>query len=93
MEFLPLRRGRSSARKVPGGEERGETAVFEGYVGSCQPRSRSSSAISDVTSPVQLVGKIRRGLSHYGSIALGSKPPQVTRMARTGLGTRLGSCR
>ena len=26
---------------------------------SCQPRSQSSSAISDVTSPVKLVGKIR----------------------------------
>ena len=28
---------------------------------SQQPRSQSSSAISDVTSPVKLVGKIRRG--------------------------------
>ena len=28
-------------------------------VGSDQPRSQSSSAISDVTSPVKLVGKIR----------------------------------
>ena len=28
-----------------------------------QPRSQSSSAISDVTSPVKLVGKIRPGLS------------------------------
>ena len=27
----------------------------------CQPRSQSSSAISDVTSPVKLVGKIRLG--------------------------------
>ena len=44
-----------------------------------QPRSQSSSAISDVTSPVKLVGKIR----------LGSKPPLVTRIARTGLGMRL----
>ena len=44
-----------------------------------QPRSQSSSAISDVTSPVKLVGKI----------ALGSKLPLVTRIARTGLGTRL----
>ena len=26
---------------------------------SCQPRAQSSSAISDVTSPVKLVGKIR----------------------------------
>ena len=40
-----------------------------------QPRSQSSSAISDVTSPVKLVGK--------------SKPPLVTQTARTGLGTRL----
>ena len=38
-----------------------------------QPRSQSSSAISDVTSPV----------------ALRSKLPLVTRVARTGLGTRL----
>ena len=44
-----------------------------------QPRSQSSSVISDVTSPVKLVGKI----------ALGSKLPLVTRIARTGLGTRL----
>ena len=44
-----------------------------------QPRSQSSSAISDVTSPVKLVGKIR----------LNSKPPLVTRIVRTGLGTRL----
>ena len=44
-----------------------------------QPSSQSSSAISDVTSPVKLVGKIR----------LSSKPPLVTRIARTGLGTRL----
>ena len=43
-----------------------------------QPRSQSSSAISDVTSPVKL-----------RAIALGSKPPLVTRIARTGLGTRL----
>ena len=47
-----------------------------------QPRSQSSSAISDRTSPVKLVGKIR-------TIALGSKSPLVTRIARTGLGTRL----
>ena len=47
-----------------------------------QPRSQSSSAISDVTSPVKLVGKIR-------AIALGFKPPLATRIARTGLGTRL----
>ena len=47
-----------------------------------QPRSQSSSAISDVTSPVKLVGKVR-------AVALGSKPPLVTRIARTGLGTRL----
>ena len=29
MEFLPLSRRRSSSRNVPGGEERGETDVFE----------------------------------------------------------------
>ena len=52
------------------------------FFGSEQPRSQSSSAISDKTSPVKLVGKIR-------AIALGSKPPLVTRIARTGLGTRL----
>ena len=44
-----------------------------------EPRSQSSSAILDVTSPVKLVGKI----------PLGSKPPLVTRTARTGLSTRL----
>ena len=49
-----------------------------------QPRSQSSLAISDVTSPVNFVGKIR-------AIALGSKPPLVTRIARTGMGTRLGT--
>ena len=38
--------------------------------------------ISDLTSPVKLVGKIR-------PIALGSKPSLVIRVARTGLGTRL----
>ena len=31
MEFLSLSRRRSSARNVPGGEERVETDVFEGY--------------------------------------------------------------
>ena len=44
-----------------------------------QPRSRSSSVISDVTSLSSLSGKF----------ALGSKPSLVTRIARTGLGTRL----
>ena len=48
-----------------------------------QPRSQSSSAISDVTSPVKLVGKVRR------AIALGSKLPPVTWIARSGQGTRL----
>ena len=47
-----------------------------------QPRSQSTSAILDVTSPVKLVGKIC-------AVALGSKPPLVTRIARTDLGTRL----
>ena len=32
MEFLPLSRRRSSSRNVPGGEERGETDVFAGYL-------------------------------------------------------------
>ena len=32
MEFLSLSRRRSSARNVPGGEERGETDVFVGYL-------------------------------------------------------------
>ena len=50
-----------------------------------QPRSQSFSAISDVTSPVKLVGKIRRGL--YRTRFQGSS---VTRVARTRLGTRLG---
>ena len=45
-----------------------------------QSRSQSSSA----TSPVKLVGKICRG-----KFALGSKPPLVTLITRTGLGTRL----
>ena len=31
MEFVSLSRRRSSARNVPGGEERGETDVFAGY--------------------------------------------------------------
>ena len=44
-----------------------------------QPQSQSSSAISDVTSPVK----------HVGKFALGSKLPLVTRIARTGRGTRL----
>ena len=47
-----------------------------------QPRSQSSSGISDMTSPVKLVGKVC-------AITLASKPPLVTRIARTGLGTRL----
>ena len=47
-----------------------------------QPCSQSSLGISDVTSPVKLFGKIC-------TIALTSKPPLVTRIARTGLGTRL----
>ena len=50
-----------------------------------QPRSQSSSAIFDVTSPVKLVGKFGK----VRAIALGSKPPLITRRARTGLGTRL----
>ena len=44
-----------------------------------QSRSQSSSAIWDMTSPVKLAKPI----------ALGSKPHLVTRIARTGLGTRL----
>ena len=34
--------------------------------GKLQPRSQSSSAISNVTSPVKLVGKIRGGINAYG---------------------------
>ena len=56
------------------------------YVLFTQPRSQSSSAISDVTSSVKFVGKNRRGRD---AIALGSMPHLVTRIARTGLGTRL----
>ena len=52
-----------------------------------QPRSQSSSAISDLTSSVKLVQKVRR--ERLRAIALGSKPPLVTRIARTSLGTRL----
>ena len=33
--------------------------------GGYQPRSQSSSAISDVTSPVKLVGKIRPGRARF----------------------------
>ena len=44
-----------------------------------KPQSQSSSTISDVTSPVK----------HVKKFALGSKLPLVTRIARTGLGTRL----
>ena len=63
---------------------RGTLPVFERQnVPVFQPRSPSSSVISDVTSPVKFVGKIRR------AIALGSKPLQVTRIARTALSTRL----
>ena len=47
-----------------------------------QPRSQSTSAILDVTSPVKPVGKIC-------AVALGSKPPLVSRIARTDLGMRL----
>ena len=32
MEFLPLRRRYSSTQNVPSGKERGETAVFAGYL-------------------------------------------------------------
>ena len=32
MEFLLLRRRHSSVQNVPSGEERGETAVFAGYL-------------------------------------------------------------
>ena len=63
---------------------RGTLPVFERQnVPVFQPRSQSSSAISDVTSTVKFVGKIRR------AIALGSKPPLVTQIARIALGTRL----
>ena len=47
-----------------------------------QPCSQSSLAISNVTSPVKLVGRIR-------VIALGSKPPSLSRIMRTGPGERL----
>ena len=64
------------------------SAVFARFhVCYTDSRSQSSSVISDVTSPVKLVGKIRRG---HLALALGSKPPLVTRIARTGLGMRLG---
>ena len=52
-----------------------------------QPRCQWSSAISDVTSLVKLVKKICQG--YRPTIVLGSKPPLVTRIAWTGLGTRL----
>ena len=56
------------------------------------PRSRSSSAIWDVISPVHLFTcqACRENSPRTPrAIALGSKPPHVTRIARTGLGTRL----
>ena len=53
-----------------------------------QPRCQSSLAISDLTSPVKLVRKMRWG--HPRAIVLGSKPPPlVTQIGWTGLGTRL----
>ena len=52
-----------------------------------QPCVQSSLAISEVTSPVKLVGKIRQG--YPSPIMLGSKPPLVTQIVQTGLGTRL----
>ena len=54
------------------------------FLRKSQRRSQSSSVISDVTSPVKLVGKNL-------PIALGFKPPLVTRIARTGLRTGLGT--
>ena len=62
----------------------GSSSLLVSKVANDQPRSQSSSAISDVTSPVKLVGKIRQG-----KFALGSKSPLVTRVAQTGLSTRL----
>ena len=65
--------------------KRGRGAELRDYreqVHLAQPRSQSSSVISDVTSPVKLVENIR-------AIALGSKPPLVARIARKGLGTWL----
>ena len=47
-----------------------------------QPRSQSSSAISNLTSHVKLFGRSR-------VIALVSKPPLLTQIARTVIGTRL----
>ena len=52
-----------------------------------QPCVQSSLAISEVTSPVKLVGKICQG--YPSPIMLGFKPPLVTQIAQTGLGTRL----
>ena len=52
-----------------------------------QPCVQSSLAISEVTSPVKLVGKIRQ--RYPSPIMLGSKPPLVTQIVQTGLGTRL----
>ena len=47
-----------------------------------QPRSQSSWAISNVTSSVKLFRRI-------SLFQVSSKPPPLTRIARTGLGTRL----
>ena len=52
-----------------------------------QPRPQSSLAISDMTSTVKLVGKIRRGRLPLSRSV--TEPPLVTRIARTGLGKRL----
>ena len=58
----------------------GTSSLLVSIVANDQSRSQSSSA----TSPVKLVGKIC-----WGKFALGSKPPLVTLITRTGLGTRL----
>ena len=58
---------------------------------SVQPRSQSSTAISDVKSPVACRACRENSPGTPRAIALGSKPPLVTRIERTGLGTTLCS--
>ena len=62
-----------------------------------QPRSQSSSAISDVASSVKLVGKIRRGrLANNGKSKMAAPPKNATsakileEMKKKNLGNRLG---
>lgn len=54
--------------------------------GNFHLRSQSSPASLDRAAPVKLIGRIRLV---YRTIALGSKPPPLTRIAQIGLGIML----